>query len=413
MKNVKYFCAPNLREVLPTIKPGMFDYLAESPTLRPFAIQTSHKGFAFDFNCGLRLQIPAGNWHVTILDFDSEDICFDEDVSDVLLISLEKFFVRWRFLLYLDGKLVFAHEFNPTGLKVHFYYPSEVIGIGDQIALFPYMEAFRKKWNCRISCTIGENLQELLRVQFPALEYSALPGDSYATYLVMPCFDRMLFPKNPITLPMEKFGRYIFGLNSAEKIIYRPTKPRQISEPYVCIAVQTSATIKTWLNPNGWSEVVAYLKSLGYRVLCIDKNREQTDHGFTVKIPDGAEDFTGNLPLSERVNLLAYAEFFIGMTSGLSWLAWAANIPVVLISGISACWHEFSTPYRIANQLVCNGCYNDTEIPVGKGLDCIKHGGTDRAYECQWKISARQVINAIDQLISDKREERFSYPNFL
>ena len=59
MINVKYFCAPNLREVLPAVKLGMLDYLGESPTLRPLAIQTTYPGLAFDFNCGMRLQIPA------------------------------------------------------------------------------------------------------------------------------------------------------------------------------------------------------------------------------------------------------------------------------------------------------------------------------------------------------------------
>jgi len=213
-------------------------------------------------------------------------------------------------------------------------------------------------------------------------------------------------------VPMEKQGQYIFGL-TAEKIIYHPTKPRQIQEPYVYISVQTSSTVKTWLNPNGWSAVIDYLKSLGYRVLCIDKDVEQTDHDLTVKMPEGAEDFTGNVPLSERVNLLAYADFFIGFSSGLSWLAWAANCPAILISGITPPWYEFSTPYRIVNRLVCFGCHCDTTITWGKWEYCPNFAGTDRAYECSKKISARQVINAINQLISDKKAGRFSYPKYL
>ena len=188
-----------------------------------------------------------------------------------------------------------------------------------------------------------------------------------------------------------------FGLQRAEKIIFRPTKPRQIKEPYVCIAVQTSATFKTWLNPGGWNSVVDYLKRLGYRVLCIDKNREQTDHGFTVKMPEGAEDFTGDISLSERVNLLAYAEFFIGMPSGLSWPAQAADCPVVLISGITPVWFEFSTPYRVINRLICFGCHNDINLKWGDYENCPRHKGTDRVYECSKKFrrgkSFKRLIN--------------------
>ena len=211
---------------------------------------------------GMRLQIPAGNWHVKIFDGDSGTNFFDADVSDTLLISLEKFFVNWAFMLWRDRELVFKYRFNPKGQRVHFMFlPS---GMGDRIALFPY-----------------------------------------------------------------------------------------------------------------------------------------------------AEDFTGNLPLVERANLLAYADFFIGMTSGLSWLAWATNCPAILIGGITPAWFEFATPYRVINRLVCFGCHNDISVPWAKFLKCPRHKDTDRAYECSRKISARQVIQTIDRLIADKRAGRFSYPNFL
>ena len=38
-------------------------------------------------------------------------------------------------------------------------------------------------------------------------------------------------------------------------------------------------------------------------------------------IPYGAEDFTGRRPLQERIDLLYHADFFIGLSSGLSWVA--------------------------------------------------------------------------------------------
>lgn len=389
------------------LKPETFIFTEESPTPRPLTIQTNCPDLAFDFNMGFRLQIPAGNWHVKIWDGDSEIVFFDDDVSDTLLLSAEKFFVRWKFALWLNGQLVFKHSFNPNGWRVHFYFLES--GMGDRLALFPYMEEFRRKWHCKVSCTVEPYLQELVNLYFPEVECCNLPNDSYATYFPAPGFSPLFTPEEIRKVPMEKFGQQIFGLTCAEKIIYRPTKARRIAEPYVCIAVQTSATIKTWLNPDGWRVVIDYLKSLGYRVLCIDRDREQTDHGFTVTMPVGAEDFTGDLPLSERVNLLAYAEFFIGMASGLSWLAWAADVPVIL----TAPWCEFSTPYRIVNRLVCHGCHNDINIPWGAFETCPKYKTTDRAYECSRKISARQVINAINRLIDDKKAGRFGYPKFL
>jgi autotransporter strand-loop-strand O-heptosyltransferase len=50
-------------------------------------------------------------------------------------------------------------------------------------------------------------------------------------------------------------------------------------------------------------------------------------------IPHGVEDETGDRPLQERARWLRHADFFIGLSSGLSWLAWAVGTPVVMISG--------------------------------------------------------------------------------
>ena len=63
-------------------------------------------------------------------------------------------------------------------------------------------------------------------------------------------------------------------------------------------------------------------------------------------IPHGVEDETGDRPLLERARWLKHAEFFVGLSSGLSWLAWAMDVPVVLISGFTAATNEFATPYR-------------------------------------------------------------------
>ncbi|MBQ9478906.1 MAG: hypothetical protein IJU71_05055, partial [Selenomonadaceae bacterium] len=153
----------------------------------------------------------------------------------------------------------------------------------------------------------------------------------------------------------------------------------------------------------GWDCVVDHLKAMGYRVLCIDRDRRCSNYGMTVEMPAGAEDFSGSYDLIDRINQLAYADFFIGLSSGLSWLAWAVDIPVVMISGITEYWYEFASAYRVSNQTVCHGCFNSLAVDCLKIYDCPKYHGTDRVYECSKQISARQVIAAIDRLIADRR----------
>ena len=390
-------CTPLNSDFLNSQDSKFFQDFTKDALSIPLTMSIGVYDVRLDFNRGLRIKIPKGNWHLKIWDSTSQIVFFDDNVSDVYIISLERFFINWEFEIYLDGKLIFHHKFNPAGKNVHFYIP--LTGMGDHIALFPCIEEFCRKWKCKATLEIQPYLRGLVEAYFPTIKcVNKIIPNTYASYLLSPGFSPFYQPTEIRKIPMLTMGNEILGLTRYKKKIYQPTKPRQILEPYVCIAAQTSMTVKAWLNPTGWDEVVAYLKKLGYRVLCIDKNSEETNHGITLKMPKGAEDFTGDISLIERVNLLAYADFFIGTSSGLSWLAWATDIPVILISGITSSWFEFETPYRVINRLVCNSCHNDITIEWAEFRKCPYHGGTSRAYECSRAISGHQVIEMIDEL---------------
>ena len=54
----------------------------------PIKGETGIEGLRIDFNAGLRLRVPKGNWHICISDDDSEFVFFDEAVSEKVLISM-------------------------------------------------------------------------------------------------------------------------------------------------------------------------------------------------------------------------------------------------------------------------------------------------------------------------------------
>ncbi len=110
---------------------------------------------------------------------------------------------------------------------------------------------------------------------------------------------------------LHRTAGHILGVDPSEIIPdLRQHTPRRIAEPYVCIATQSTSQAKFWNNGTGWHEVIDYLQAQGYRVLCIDKERVVGRGYVWNKIPHGAEDFTGNLPLADRVALLEHADFF-------------------------------------------------------------------------------------------------------
>ncbi len=361
------------------------------------------EGLRLDFNSGLRISVPSGNWHIRIQDYDSGKVFFDGMVSEKTLISMEKYFIRWQIEIFFRNELVFSHVLDLTGQTVRMDIPPH--SMGDIIMLLPYIRAFQKKHHCQIVVKAWEIMHPIVREYYPDFELydENSPQESYATYYLGAYLQDywFLICDDSRHLPVDHIPRLVLDLPEMVKgELWHPTVSRQIREPYVCIAVQASNICKSWLYPGGWDQVVDYLKKLGYRVLCIDRDKCMERDGYRISMPEQAEDFTGNHSLIERINLLAYGDFFIGLGSGLSWLAHAAGCPVVLISGMSMPHAEFDTPYRVMNRLVCHGCYNDLNVNWKEVL-CPYHNGTDREMECTKKISPRQVITAIDRLRED------------
>lgn len=146
-----------------------------------------------------------------------------------------------------------------------------------------------------------------------------IPDDCYATYCLA------FFQKTPYLISDDSWLMTTdaamclqFALHrNAPKQVYYPTQERKIKGKYVCISIHGSGIMKRWLHPEGWNTVVKYLQGLGYRILCIDGEAKYDEDQYHVSVQKGAEDYTGMLPLMERINLLSYADFFIGISSGL------------------------------------------------------------------------------------------------
>ena len=97
-------------------------------------------------------------------------------------------------------------------------------------------------------------------------------------------------------------------------------------------------------------------------MVCIDQRRTHGQGLAWTQIPNGAEDRSG-LSLQECAFAQA-REFFVGLSSGLSWLAWAAGIPVVMISGFTHPTTEFETPWQVINYHTCKQLLERPGAPV-------------------------------------------------
>lgn len=385
-------------------KPPYMNFTAGELTCK-----TDIEGLAFDFNYGARIKVPAGNWRVKIIDKDACLTLYDAPASDVLVTSTKKFFINFRLEVYRDNKLMLSHDYNAARKRVLIKFP--VGTLGDIIAWFPYAQEFKYKHGCEVYCAMAPEIAELFKPAYPDLHFigpEERPGEIYASYymgIFFPCDDRIHQPVDWRIVGLQRTIPYLLGLKPEEvrPQIVPPDTTRLIPEPYVCIAAQATTQAKYWNNPTGWLNTIKHLKDKGYRVLCIDK---EICHGSGSRwntIPYGAEDFTGALPLTQRASLLYHADFFVGLSSGLSWLAWGIGKPVVLISGFSLPNMEFYTPYRVINYHTCNGCFSDSSLEFVHHdfAWCPRHQNTDKQFECTRLITSGQVNAMIDRLMVD------------
>ena len=398
---------------------------AETGTKSPYPLpsgiptQSGPLGIRFDFNQGARLVLPnrtEGKWRVRLRDLNTGNILFQSENQGAFVSSSKRFFVRfgvevWELDAAGTATVVLTHEYDALDREVLIQFP--VGTLGDILAWFPYAARFGEVHGCRLTCAMSDLISPLLRDAYPAIRFVTheelveqdLPAQAYATYCLGLFFDDTEFINQPTDfrhVGLHRTAGYILGVDPAEEPprLALPNESRPIAEPYVCIAVQSSTHAKNWTNPNGWREVVGFLKAAGYRVICID---QKPVHGIGIvwnHIPNGAEDETGERPLAERVSWLRHAAAFVGLSSGLSWLAWAAGTKVVLISGFTHPTNEFTTPYRVINWHACNSCWNDVRLRFDHKdfLWCPRHAGTPRQFECTRLITAAQVIATIQRI---------------
>jgi autotransporter strand-loop-strand O-heptosyltransferase len=393
----------------------------KSPYPPPAGIltQPAPLGIRFDFNHGARVVLPAraaGKWRVRLRDLDTGNILFQSENKGAFVSSSKRWFIRFGVEVWaLDdagvASPVLSHEYDASGREVLIQFP--VGTLGDILAWFPYAARFGQFHGCRLTCAMSELIIPLLRDAYPSIRFvthdelqeQRLADTAYATYCLGLFFDdadNVFQPTDFRHVGLHRTAGYILGVDPTEEAprLVLPDESRPIAEPYVCIATQSSTQSKNWTNPDGWRTVVAFLKANGYRVICIDKQPVYGTGLVWNHIPHGTEDQTGDRPLTERARWLRHAAAFVGLSSGLSWLAWAAGCPVVLISGFTHPTNEFTTPYRVINWHACNSCWNDVRHRFDHKdyLWCPRHAGTPRQFECTRLITPAQVIATLKKI---------------
>jgi len=267
--------------------------------------------------------------------------------------------------------------------------------LGDNIAFSPYADLYQKKHGGKVYVKTNW--------------YKILYSDNSNVYFIDKSFNikfdkYFLVDFHFVNQPMQKIVCDQLGLEYTEllpKIKQNGKSSFNKKKKYVCISIHSTSQMKYWNNSKGWDKVVRFLKKNGYDVYVIDKNEVFGTKEKWNKIPEGAINETGNYPIEYRIQQIKNCDFFIGLSSGLSWLAWALGKKVLLISGCTQNFNEFtSNIYRIINKNVCHGCLNDESIDNKKGiLSKWLYCPRNKDFECSKQILPEHVIEQIQNII--------------
>lgn len=328
-------------------------------------------------------------YFVEFIDGDGEVVYSDTINNNMWVSPSIKYYVPWT--IKIDGVVV--NKLSLEGLRVLISLESK--SLGDTVAWTPYVIEFAKKHKCKVIVSTFHNdwfkgLKEYSDIEF------INPGESITcdvTYRIGWFYDEGKEPILPNTIPLQQTITNILGLDFKEinsRINFTP-KERPIKEKYITICNESTAQLKHWTNEN-WFILTRYLIQNGYKIINVSKN------GFIMSEVDMLEDTS----IDNTLNYIHHSEFFIGLSSGLSWLSWAINKHVVMISNFTEEGHEFmSNCTRITNTNVCHGCWNNPNFKFDKGdwNWCPIMRGTKKEFECHKSITPKMVIEQIEHLI--------------
>jgi len=316
-----------------------------------------------------------------------------------------QYFCKWKIIVtntLYNTEQIFKMDLENKLVKII----NESNSLGDAISWMSAIDVFQKFHNCKIDYYTCK--KDLFSSEYPNInfyDYDAKIEKNYYAQYKIGCFSKKtesnLIKNDWRNSNLQKIAFEILGLSYSEKKskIRIPNK-HILKYKYVCIATQSTSQSRYWNHDGGWEKIIDYIKEKGYKVICVDKHFS-FGSGKNINIcPKNIDYFAGERSFEDIIDIINNCEFFIGLSSGLSWLAWALNKKIIKINSSVDSAFEFYTPYIVENKNVCNGCFNSLKhnFDPSNWNWCPEN----KNYECSKNITDLDVIRKIDMLLQNK-----------
>jgi autotransporter strand-loop-strand O-heptosyltransferase len=316
--------------------------------------------------------------------FDGDNLVYENTIGSNSWVKLNRqYYTKWESKVFMNDELIHHNILDLEGKRVYIALASK--SLGDTIAWAPYALEFQEKHKCKV--ILSTFLNKILDIpEIELVEPGTVIPNIYAQYNIGWFYDSNKEPVLPNTIKLQEAATKILGLDFEEikpKLKYDAGNNNY--GKYVTIATNSTSGCKFWTK-EGWQGVINYLHEKGYKVINVSLEPNPFDNCEQII----------NIDIQKTMAIIHHSQFFIGLGSGVSWVANAIGKQVVMINNFAAEDHEFDC-IRITNKNVCNGCWNNSnfKFDAGDWDFCPIWKGTPRQFECQKSISSNDVIEKI------------------
>ena len=369
----------------------------------------SQNSIVFDFNNKSKVEILGEikkEYNLKFINKQNNKLVYESDISNNMWTQANfAYFIDWNIQIRDKQTNSLVSDFNLDLKNKTVKIVNESPSLGDGVSWVACIDLFQKKHNCIVDYYTPN--KDLFEIEYPNINfynYNHVKDENYYASYKIGCFDpndNSISPADYRTQNLQQIATNILGLDYEEvkTKIHIKDKDRKLQEKYVCISTASTSGCKHWQHIDGWQKVVDHLNDNGYKVVVIQK--EALNYMDLQELKNVIHPQTQSI--HEAISWIYNCEFFVGLSSGNSWLAWALDKKVLLISGFTKSFNEFFTPYRVINESVCNGCWNDVKYKFNAGdwNWCPKYKNTKKQFECTTEISFEMVKEKLINIIND------------
>ena len=344
-------------------------------------------------------QLPPSPHTVRFIDTTEDRVVYETPIQEGFWYSpSQHWFTPWRVEILSGGSVVWSETITTHGGEVAVHFDSSSLGDSlawmGQILRFKEYWGFEKVWvktfknwlwDTEYYASRGVQIVSQLPAEVPKIYLGVFysmedpwkrdehRNDWRKIHLAQIASDR---------LGIAPEGFKIEKPQLAPQFQKAPTVERP--KPIVTFATQSTAGAKYWNREMGWQELCATMPEYYW----IHTSKEGGFRGDE-QAPEALEEVAG---------MMLSSKFFVGISSGLSWFAWALGVKTFVISGFTPEVCESGDGIvTIQNPTSCNSCWAWGVFDKGDWNWCPAHKDTPRQFECSKAITPAMVIEKIEQ----------------